>query len=130
MLHSGSEEHRLNIGRVAVVHVIEHVAQIARFVDRRNLAAFPQPKMRRALPATEIRRGIARAPAKSALYNVLKLPVIIRRIRLLRHLKMRFENVVHILQKHGRALLNILRRKNRARLAAVGLLQHGRREHL
>ena len=108
----GAEEHRCDIGGIAVIHVEQHPAEIVltkQFLrTRRKL--FTKPKLYRKFPCAEVGHAVALSAAQTAFHNVLKLAGIVGRRSLVGHFKVRFNDIVDIAQYHCGTLLNAFRR--------------------
>ena len=114
----GPEIGRRDILRVGVVEIIQHQPQVTRFVDGGNGTARPAPESGRELPAAEIGCVEALPPLHAAGNDVLELAGVVAGGGFVRHVKMRFDHIVDILQKQGGALYDLLRRGKLQRLPA------------
>ena len=119
MFQPGAEVGGGDGGGVAVVEVVQHQPQVAGLVDGWNRPARPAPERNREFPAAKVRRVETLAALHPAGDDVLKLAGVVRGRSLVRHLEVRLDDIVHVLQQQRGALHNLLRGDKVERLTAT-----------
>ena len=102
-----------------VIIALTHQPQVSGLVDGWNRSTRPAPEGDRKFPAAKVRRVKALAALHPAGDDVLKLAGVVRGSGLIRHLKVRLDDIVHVLQQQRGTLHNLLRSDKVERLAAA-----------